>query len=204
MTDQQHEYDIGDAVKVRKGVLDPDIEACNEHGGSWNDVSLAGWVGVIVDIEDLPGGREMLTIQWDSHTLRNVPGRLKRFLRQEVSFDEESVGEMRLTDEDVEPAEPRDTAAERLQACRELYAELTWDDTVADLREAMGIDRGWNHGDEKWFTRLLRAPLIAHAAEGPDVKRDIVVRARWDGEDSERELVRKTQEVVVALTPKKP
>ena len=33
MTEQQHEYDIGDAVKVRKGVDDPEIEYVNSQGG---------------------------------------------------------------------------------------------------------------------------------------------------------------------------
>lgn len=245
---EQPEYFLGDAVKVRKTVRDPDIEYSNEHGGWWDNVSLVGWVGIIREIEELPDGREMLTLEWDSHTLRNVPDRWKKFCRQEGGTDEEEFGFMVLADEDVQPTDLRDIPGDRQQARRELYAELNWEDIVADLREVMGIDRGINHGDEAWSTRQLRAPLIAHAAQGPDVRRGlnelerlavshefflhegtrwvdgerqgddltaamlkdlrvqglgtIVVRASWDGEDSEGELVRVTGEVVVALTLK--
>ncbi len=174
MTDQQPQYDIGDAVKVRRGVDDPDIEYVNSKGGWWDDVSLAGWVGIVSEIEDLPDGKQMLTLEWDSHTLRNAPDLWKRFCQQEGGTDEEEFGYMVLADADVQPTRPRDTAAERRQARRELGAELRWADTLASLREVIGVDEDTDErGEVEWSTRQLRAPLIAHATNGPDVRRGL-------------------------------
>jgi hypothetical protein len=171
---EQPEFFVGDAVNVRKGVDDPDIEYVNQEGGWWDDVSLAGWVGIISDIEELPNGKEMLTIEWDSHTLHNVPERWKRFCRQELFLDENTIGFMVLADADVKPAEPRDTAAQRRQARRELYAELQCEDMRAELREFLGIDEATDdRGEVAWSTHQLRAPLIAHATRGPDVRRGL-------------------------------
>lgn len=167
-------YYVGDAVRVRRGVIDPDIEYSNAHDGWWDNVSLAGWVGIVTDVEVLPGGKEMLTIEWDSHTLRNVPDLWKRFNQQEGGTDPEEFGYMVLADADVKPARPRDTAAERRQARRELFAELDWDDTLAALRDVVGVSEDVDErGEVAWSTRQLRAPLLAHALQGPDVRRGL-------------------------------
>lgn len=54
---------IGDSVKVKPGVLDPDTGA----------LSLEGWQGRIVDIRPQEEGKTLIDIEWDSRTLREMP-----------------------------------------------------------------------------------------------------------------------------------
>jgi hypothetical protein len=60
-------FSTGQTIRVRKGVSDPDT-----------GVSLAGWTGAIIEIED-----DLLLIQWDAPTLARMP----------ASYVEDSIAE---------------------------------------------------------------------------------------------------------------
>lgn len=73
---------VGDLVKVKPGVLDPDgLLVSNEgHKGRLLDhnipevLSLEGWQGKIRDIQpQKDGGTTIIVIEWDSLTLQNMP-----------------------------------------------------------------------------------------------------------------------------------
>ncbi len=72
---------IGDLVKVKPGVLDPDglLVSDEGHKGRFLDhninkvLSLAGWQGKIRDIQPQKDGTTIIVIDWDSLTLQNMP-----------------------------------------------------------------------------------------------------------------------------------
>src|SRR3990172_3068436 len=55
-------FKVGDSVVVKEGVQDPDF------GGD-----MSGWQGRITKIDPRPPDPPLVTILWDSVTLRNIP-----------------------------------------------------------------------------------------------------------------------------------
>ncbi len=80
-------FALGDAVRVRSGVTDPDFA----------DIPLGGWVGKITEVEE--GHPPLYLIRWNQDTLKNMhPVYRKRCERDGLDFEEMWVGE-----EDLEP-----------------------------------------------------------------------------------------------------
>ena len=75
MNTQKTSLNLGDSVKVKPHVLDPDTEA----------FSLEGWQGRIIDIRPQEDGTTIVDIEWDSLTLREMP-------QQSIEACEEEVG----------------------------------------------------------------------------------------------------------------
>lgn len=85
---------IGDSVKVKQGILDPDL----------NKFDMSGWQGRIINI-DRDNESESFEIAWDSITLKQLP---EEFIKNslEEGYD---YAIMFLGTEDVELTSPRDT-----------------------------------------------------------------------------------------------
>ena len=97
---------IGDVVKVKSGVLDPDTEA----------FSIGGWQGRIIDIRTDENETSIIDIEWDSITLRNMPQEsIERC--EEEGLDWTQMG---LSPEDLVLAEARDTQKQVQQVQKEL------------------------------------------------------------------------------------
>ena len=99
---------IGESVVVKPGVTDPDT------GGN-----IGGWQGRISAILD---EAEILTIQWDSLTLKSIPP-------AHIAWSEEeglSWSEMNLSLDEVEPATARDTEGDVAAALKELESQTSW------------------------------------------------------------------------------
>jgi len=99
---------IGESVVVKPGVTDPDT------GGD-----IGGWQGRIGAILD---EAEILTIQWDSLTLKSLPSTF-------IAWSEEeglSWSEMNLSLDEVEPATARDTEDDVAAALKELESQTSW------------------------------------------------------------------------------
>src|SRR2546429_7084753 len=99
---------IGESVVVKPGVTDPDTG----H-------DIGGWQGRISAILD---EAEILTIQWDSLTLKSIPP-------AHIAWSEEeglSWSEMNLSPEEVEPAAARDTEDDVAAATAELESQTSW------------------------------------------------------------------------------
>ena len=99
---------IGESVVVKPGVTDPDTG----H-------DIGGWQGRISAILD---EAEILTIQWDSLTLKSLPP-------AHIAWSEEeglSWSEMNLSPDEVEPAAARDTEDDVAATTAELESQTSW------------------------------------------------------------------------------
>lgn len=87
--------EIGDSVKVREGIMCPDLE----------DLCIEGWQGKVSEVGEGEDGIILIGIRWDSITLKNLPD---YFIEQS---EEEGLeyARMYLWQEDVKPIECRDT-----------------------------------------------------------------------------------------------
>ncbi len=101
-------WTISESVVVKPGVTDPDTSR-----------DLGGWQGRISAILD---EGEIVTIQWDSLTLKSIPP-------AHIAWSEEeglSWSEMNLLPEEVEPAPARDTEDDVAAATAELESQTSW------------------------------------------------------------------------------
>src|SRR6266702_1028252 len=99
---------IGESVEVKPDVTDPDT---GRDIGGWQ-----GRIGAILD------EGEILTIQWDSLTLKSIPP-------AHIAWSEEeglSWSEMNLSLDEVEPAAARDTEDDVAAALKELESQTSW------------------------------------------------------------------------------
>jgi Calcium binding len=101
-------WTIGESVVVKPGVTDPDTGR-----------DIGGWQGRISAILD---EGEIVTIQWDSLTLKSIPP-------AHIAWSEEeglSWSEMNLSLDEVEPAPARDTEDDVAAAVAELESQTSW------------------------------------------------------------------------------
>lgn len=106
MSNNVTEFKIGDVVKVKQGVLDPDTEAFR----------IGGWQGRIIQIRPHEDETSIIDIEWDSITLRNMPTEsIERC--EEEGLDWTHMG---LSPEELESAEARDTQQQVQQVHKEI------------------------------------------------------------------------------------
>src|SRR5438094_8555413 len=105
---ESRNWAIGESVVVKAGVTDPDTG--RDIGGR------QGRISAILD------EGEILTIQWDSLTLKSMPAALIAWCEQEGM----SWSEMNLSPEEVEPAAARDTENDVAAAIAELESQSSW------------------------------------------------------------------------------
>ncbi|KJU87401.1 hypothetical protein MBAV_000409 [Candidatus Magnetobacterium bavaricum] len=114
------EIRIGDCVRVKKGVVDPDFV----------DSPIEGWYGRVIAFVDEDGSEEdkdnpLVDVEWDSFTLR---GMTDDFIDR---CDEDGLDclSMYLRINDIEKARPRDTMQDVKEAQDEIHIYL--DDPIA-------------------------------------------------------------------------
>lgn len=71
MKDKATNLKVGDAVKVKEGIICPDLEG----------LCIGGWQGRISEIAEVKNGNTNVCITWDSVTMREMPG---YFIEQSV------------------------------------------------------------------------------------------------------------------------
>lgn len=103
---------IGDNVKVKKNVVDPDMKG----------LCIAGWQGRIVQIEKDDVGKWVVDIRWDSITLQNMPEAVIEKC-EEDGLDYTLCG---LYADEVELAQPRDTEADAQKISDILEKSHSW------------------------------------------------------------------------------
>ncbi|MGD9688011.1 MAG: hypothetical protein AB7U43_13670, partial [Desulfobacter sp.] len=106
MNNSKISFKIGDSVRVKPDVLDPDTEA----------FSLEGWQGRILDIRPQEDGPTIIDIEWDSITLREMPASSIEACEEE-GLDWTQMG---LYPDDVEVTTARDTEQDVKHAQKEL------------------------------------------------------------------------------------
>ena len=105
---ESRNWAIGESVVVKPGVTDPDTGR-----------DIGGWQGRICAIID---EAEILTIRWDSLTLKSIP-------TDHIAWSEEeglSWSEMNLSLDEVESAAARDTEDDVAAATTELESQTSW------------------------------------------------------------------------------
>lgn len=123
---------IGESVKVKAGVLEPDTEK----------FEIGGWQGRIVEVDTLTTDEgTLINIMWDKITLQQIPS--DYIIQSEI----EGLGweTMVLFESDLEMAESRDTVAEVKSMQEELSEKYYWSSLGEEglrIEEVLtGIDR---------------------------------------------------------------
>lgn len=105
---QKHLFRLGQSVRVKAGVHDPD-----------NDADISGWQGLVKELDESDEG-PLVLIGWDSRTLQEMP---EEYIRDSAE-NELEWSEIYLLEDEVEPAKERvtpDETQETLERLKELY-----------------------------------------------------------------------------------
>ena len=156
---------IGDSVKVKTGVLEPDTEK----------FEIGGWQGRIVEIDALTTDEgTLINIVWDKVTLQQIPP--DYIIQSEI----EGLGweTMVLFESDLEMAVSRDTVEEVKSMQEELSEKYYWSSLGEDGLRITEVLEGTDRKDEKtcyetWMTHLNKSlifPFQAEVMESEDIK----------------------------------
>jgi Calcium binding len=158
MTKQvQTKFRVGDCVKVKDAVKDPDFSA-----------DLSGWQGRISNI-DTSGDEITVSIQWDSVTLKNMPvAMIEQCEVQGLDW-----AEMGLGADEVEPTKPRDNQRDVDQIKAQLSTKHGWaalgeeGKRIQQVLAAMDVDEDLDEFGawEEHLEKNLRFPFEAVIAE---------------------------------------
>lgn len=137
---------IGDSVKVKHGILEPDNE----------EFEIGGWQGRIIKIDRENNAENILiTIEWDSQTLKQIPA--EYIIESEV--EGLSWQTMVLFESDIEKADARDTIKELKSMQNKLEDEYYWSsfgEKGIRIEEVLkGINQKYeNESAQRWYEYL--------------------------------------------------
>jgi len=156
---------IGDSVKVKAGVLEPDTEK----------FEIGGWQGRIVEIDTLTTDEgTLINIVWDKVTLQQIPP--DYIIQSEI----EGLGweTMVLFESDLEMAVSRDTVEEVKSMQEQLSEKYYWSNLGEDGLRITQVLEGTDRKDETtcfetWMTHLNKSlifPFQAEVMESEEIK----------------------------------
>ncbi len=158
MTKPSHsDLRVGDSVRVKRGTQDPDLSA-----------DISGWQGRLSNIET-SGDETLVTFQWDSVTLKNMPvAMIEQCEEQGLDW-----AEMTLSANDVEPTNSRDTQQDVARIKERLSNQYGWvtlgeeGKRIQKVLAAMDADDDLDEFGawEQHLERNLRFPFDAVVAE---------------------------------------
>ena len=130
----REQFNVGDSVIVKKGVIDPD----------YSD-DIGGWQGRIYEIDD-NASKPLVSIEWDSLTLKNMPHQLI----EKSEKDGLQWTEMLLYVDEIELTQPRDKQEEIPVTIENLKRELKleendefeeeeYDDQMKRIQNILGV-----------------------------------------------------------------
>ena len=127
-------FKVGDAVKVKEGVNDPDF-----------GTDLSGWQGRISEIDvEAEDESPVLLIEWDSQTLEEMPQEaIQRSEREELDWTL-----MYLWAEELIPAEPREEQLDRLEVIWRLSRPFLWEQMGEQGQRIQAVLEGISNEDE--------------------------------------------------------
>lgn len=155
-------FKVGDSVIVKPGTQDPDY-----------DGDISGWQGRITEIEPDEEGEWLVLIDWDSLTLRQIPGSHIR----DCKIDDLAWESIRLFARDVELSQPRDTPANVERVREQLETQYEWchlgEEEAGRIRQVLkGVaknnDLAALNAWEKYIKKMLTFPFNAEVAEPQD------------------------------------
>ena len=155
---------IGDSVKVKDGIKEPDSE----------EFELSSWQGRVVEIHKKPDnkGNVLITIEWDSLTLEQLPA---KFIQQS-EMDGLDWKNMDLYESDVNKMEPRDKKGDVKKTQDLLSEKYYWFSIGEEGGRISTVLAGLNPKDEmkcfqawdKHLEKKLSFPILAIVAESAD------------------------------------
>ncbi|MBL8191330.1 MAG: hypothetical protein JNK38_25160 [Acidobacteria bacterium] len=160
MEKKTHVFQVGDSVMVKSGTKDPDT------GGDLSD-----WQGRITEVDD-SDGETIVTIEWDSITLKNTPLSIIKDCERE-GLDWRVIG---LSANDVQPVVSRDTKRDVEKLTAEIERQVSWaylDDeseriqqvlSEIDADDEIALMEAW----EEHLEENLKFPFEAKVAESQD------------------------------------
>lgn len=107
-----NDLQIDDSVKVKDGMLCPDLEG----------LCIGGWQGRISAIAEADDGSDLIFIEWDSITIENMPD---YFIEQSIDECLE-YSSMYLAPEDVELTKSRDKKEDVAKAQGSSFKTRRW------------------------------------------------------------------------------
>jgi hypothetical protein len=155
-------FKVGDSVIVKPGTQDPD------YGGD-----IGGWQGRITEITDDEEGEWLVLIDWDSLTLRQIPGSHIR----DCKIDDLAWESMRLFAREVELSQPRDTLTNVERVLAQLETQYEWvhlgEEEGRRIQQVLkGVaknnDLAALNAWSKYLTRMFTFPFKAEVAEPQD------------------------------------
>lgn len=164
-------FEVGESVAVKPGLHDPDFGD-----------DMSGWQGRVIEIEEHPPEPPIVTVQWDSLTLRNMP----RISIERAEKEGLDWSEMNLYVTELEKAPSRDSLEDVVVATRDIASHVGWLHLDEEGERIQTVLDGINPQDEyacleAWFKHLeetLTFPFEAELTEfdfyGPVRAGDIV------------------------------
>ncbi|SJM95196.1 conserved hypothetical protein [Crenothrix polyspora] len=153
MTEKNQPFKIGDSVKVKPDVHEPDFGE-----------NIGGWVGRVLDIED-----ETILVEWDSLTLLAMTAEsISQSEREALDW-----ASMSLYPSELELTQARDTSEDTEKAYEELEHLHQWDslgeegERIQSVLQQADSDDEWSAFEawEKYFRRVLKFPFEAEVTE---------------------------------------
>ncbi|MCK9424379.1 MAG: hypothetical protein M0Q38_17480 [Bacteroidales bacterium] len=155
---------IGDSVKVKDGIKDPDSE----------DIEISGWQGRVVEIDKEPDhdGNIFVTIEWDSLTLEQIPA---KFFQQSL-IDGLDWKTMDLYESELNKTSPRDKKDDVNMTQDLLPEKYYWFSIGEEGGRISNVLAGLNPKDEmkcfqawdKYLEQELSFPIQAIVSESAD------------------------------------
>jgi tetratricopeptide (TPR) repeat protein len=152
-------FRIGDAVKVKEGITDPDF-----------GTNMSGWQGRISEIDvETETGQPLLLIEWDSRTLEETPEEaIERSEQENLDWTQAY-----LLAEEVIRADPRDDPEDRGEVIWRLSERFAWSYLGEQGRRIQAILEGISTEDERaqmeawegYLREQLAFPFEAEVAE---------------------------------------
>lgn len=156
---QESPIKIGDNVKVKEGVNDPDDE----------EYSIAGWQGWVVEVydEDLSAENAenlQFMVSWDSVTLKNIPR--KRLIELEREGYDWTM--MCLDINDVDTAIPRDKMEDAEAVSEALSDDIYWEgmgEEGKQIAQILGNTQTSNEANKAWASYLEKELIFPFNVE---------------------------------------
>lgn len=170
---------INDSVKVKHGIKDPDNE----------QFDLANWQGRIIEINASNAAEVLVTIAWDSLTLRAMP---KQFVEESIR-DGLDFAEMTLLADEVELVEARDNPQDSNEVIQALESENSWADLGEQGKRIQAVEDACEHDFalvEHWFEYLennvelpVKAQYIGNSNRNLRFGAEILINGFADADD---------------------
>ncbi|MCD4767237.1 MAG: calcium-binding protein [Methanosarcinales archaeon] len=157
---KMNEVKIDDSVKVKSGILCPDLE----------DLCIGGWQGRISEITEADDGTAIVRIEWDSITLKNMPD---CYIDQSEEEDLDCSA-MYLEPDDVELTESRDKKEDAAETLKAIFKAYRWGWLGEEGKRIQNVLFHVNENDEmeaidaweKYLEKTLSYPFDAIITEG--------------------------------------